>query len=211
MRHFGKNAHEFLRAVKISGGAKNVSMVKSEQSGKKIFHRAQLKKKTGTRQRLALKPVRELDPTLYHQTIIVGDIISRQFEPKHFTFVPFEAATIKGEDIGAQTYFHKPNAAQLFAFLSAARNKKRAKYEGRELTKEEYELCKKFAKNPINHGVTEELLEQASKELLMHIYTKFDMLGSAEDKHRFMKANLHNILIQGINRNGTLRITLIDV
>ena len=53
----------------------------------------------------------------------------------------------------------------------------------------------------MNKGITIEQVEKASKELMK----------SVGFKRNDFDAHKHNVLVQGINRDGKLRLTLIDM
>ncbi|MBT7241390.1 MAG: hypothetical protein HN878_02765, partial [Candidatus Diapherotrites archaeon] len=147
------------------------------------------------------KDEEDLVTTMLWQKQIMGDIKSGKLKPKHFKYVPFKAKILKGEYFGIQEYFHKPNAEQLLSYLKAVKEKRLATRHNEYLTKDEYELCKKFMKNPVNSRINIQKIESTVNELLNYMGGS----GNWQEMHH------HNILIQGINRDGTLRITLIDV
>jgi hypothetical protein len=200
LKNFWQNAKDFLFAVDNSNQLDNSRLIKSEVSSRRHFFRAAGKKITGTRQRLAIKENRQhLIYALAYQDKLIKDLASRRFKPVHFSYVPFSARVV-GE-LSVQEYFHKPNAEQLLDFLNAVVERRRNKNYKSDLTKKEYELCKKFAKNPINAGITVEKINLAVNEILEYF----------EISNVFENSDTHNVLIQGINRDGTLRVTLIDV
>jgi hypothetical protein len=210
LKHFRQTAQEFLNAIGKFENPDANPLVKTELIGIRTLTRAKEKRRVGTRQRIVLKGADTI-PTLTHQRNIADAIAQRRFKPRHFTFYPFRAEVFEGNITGVQEYFHKPNAEQLLHFLEAAQEKRRATRFGTDLTKKEYALCKKFLKNPVNRGVTIEKIKQAASELIefmsKEIYPDISQEGLLESRD----AHLHNVLIQGINKDGTLRITLIDV
>jgi hypothetical protein len=195
--HFKKNAREFMQSVYKSGGLSQSQKLKLDTQSNRLFLRAAGKETTGTRQRLAVKKEEDLISTKLWQHQITKAIKNGSFKPKHFTYVPFKSVILKNASEGVQEYFHKPNAQQLLNYIKATKEKRPDEF----MTKDEYELCKKFMKNKVNKGVTKSKILNSTQELLNFIAGP----GNWQEMH------YHNILIQGVNRNGTLRITLIDV
>jgi hypothetical protein len=73
------------------------------------------------------------------------------------------------------------------------------------LSKEEYFLCKTFMGRSENKGITEAQLDKVENELKNISYT------STLYSHIYSTPWGSNTVVQGVNKNGTLRITLIDL
>lgn len=115
---------------------------------------------------------------------INGYLARRKIVPGHFVLVEAKGAVKNGVHI--QDYFHAPSVDMLYNYFIGK------KFE----TKEEYWMCKRFARQ--FRGITKEKLEMASKELVRYAL------------ECIIYADPRNTIVLGQNRDGKLRLAIID-
>ena len=94
------------------------------------------------------------------------------------------------ERTGVQEYFNKPSVNELLHFLSGG---------GRYLGKESYFNFKRFIKQPCNKGISYEKLNAACNEFAGH-----------NSKATGYSMNNSNIIVLGQNRDGKIRLAIVD-
>jgi hypothetical protein len=148
--------------------------------------------------RIVVKNASHLERTLMKNSMLAEKIFISEKKPKHFSIIYPKGRVFLESNWGVQEYFNKPNIEQI-----------RKYFESREtvskihdaFSKEEYLLVKQFMKNSVNKKITLEKIKEAYEELRSWTkHSRDDFLLSP-----------HNVLIQGINRDGKLRLTIIDV
>jgi hypothetical protein len=190
--------------------AENAAVTMTRDRGFKWIERIgrQFKVAMGTKsQRMIAKSGRQLERILEHQQWLVDRFESGR-KPKTFTLEPFKGLVTKTRldggkyppKVGIQQYYDKPTIYNLMAYLEL---KEKGTTEFRT-SKNEYLLAKKFMRRKAHRGITFDQLAKVTNELA-RISWKDPALSS------YIPPWASNTIIQGVNKDGTLRITLIDI
>ena len=148
--------------------------------------------------RVVVKGGDHLTKTLLKNDMLKERIKDSEKKPEYFTVIHPKGRVFMKKEWGVQEYFNKPNILQIRLYLELKRN---SKTSSRGFTEEEYLMVKQFMNNRVNRGITSEKIDEAYNELRR--WTR--------DARDDALLHPHNVLIQGINRDGKIRLTIIDV
>jgi hypothetical protein len=199
LRNFDKNAENAAKAMAQEKGHKWINRI-----GRKF------RVAMGTKsRRMILKSSGEVAATLAHQKWLVEQIGTGKIKPKTFTleefhaFIPEKEITTLDKPFGTgiQQYYDKPTLYNLVAYLELKANG----HTDFELSKEEYFLAKKFMRRTKNKGITSDQLYKVNAEL-----SKIAIKNSQLAAFKYIPWGT-NTIIQGVNKDGTLRVTIIDI
>ena len=159
--------------------------------------------------RMIQKSTTHMQKALEHQAWLLEQIAQGSVQPKRFTIEPFTGIIPKQLQkkadqtfsVGVQQYYDKPTIHNLVAYLEL-------KTKGRtecKLSKEEYLLAKRFMKRQEHAGITLKELLGVNKEIANISKTNPDL-----DSFIYIPWS-SNTVVQGVNKNRTLRVTIIDI
>ncbi len=122
----------------------------------------------------------------------------KEKQPLHF-FPVFPAQTAHVQEL-----FHAPNLFDSKRYLEYAHASTREAAAWRKNYPLQFQLCKTFFRRGINRGITPEKITLAENEL-EKILSK-----SLSHNSPYFDAHVGNVIILGINRDGKLRLAVID-
>lgn len=196
-KRFLNRARSFVRSPKKKG-----------EIVEEIFDDASITIGKRSNRRLVLKRPRDRAATHYLQQRMGEYLAENKIQPEHFVLVTPEGAEVGGHWI--QEYFQKPTMRTLAFYFRAIGSKKKQK----ELPYSSYLLARSFIKNPRNAPITSSKVSSAYAELF-----RYYSYAVASNFIHFSGHPLSpglalvgkNIVVLGINRDGKLRLAIIDV
>lgn len=157
-----------------------------------IRDRKEMQVGTGKHKRLISKISKHMSNVIPRIRKIEEELLSKKSATESYEIVRAHANT----DFAVQEYFNRPSISELLEFFKMKKLKlKKSSY----LTQETGLMCKSFANR--HKGITIEKLEKASAELRNDIKsTSFTGI-----------VNSGNVIVLGQNRDGKIRLAIIDL
>jgi len=191
LRNFEKNAQNAVEARSRGKGVRTITRLKKK-----------LQIAFGPKsRRLAFKTKREdLNLLLGYQKWLQAESVHGAVILKNFTLEPLKGTIVRG--VGVSQYYNKPTIKHLKEYLKMKRT---GALQNKFLSEKEYFLCKSFMKRSENKEITKAQLDKVEEELKNIAYrsTIYDFI-----EHIPWASNT---VVHGTNKDGTLRITLIDI